>query len=49
MADQGKAEANNSTISYTCVKFKKSTYSPSEYSELIGNTSAAKKLAASKL
>lgn len=45
-SDVGSAEANTDKKSWHCVKFKKATYSPSEYSELIGNKTAASKLSA---
>ncbi|MBE0646234.1 MAG: ankyrin repeat domain-containing protein [Bacteroidales bacterium] len=49
MADVGNADANSMTVRYTCVKFKKSAYPPSEYAHLIGNDLAAGFLAGMKL
>ena len=49
MADVGNADANDMTVRYTCVKFSKSTYSPSDYAYLIGDKEVANYLAGMKL
>lgn len=48
-ADSGHAEANTMTESWHCVKFKKTSYPPYEYADLIGNKAAVKYLSGVKL
>jgi hypothetical protein len=49
MSDVGDAKDNTMTESWHCVKFKKASYPPYEYAELIGNESAVKYLSGVKL